>query len=179
MHITEYERSQTKLQAAIEQMILDGKPNVFITLRPNVEDGVSFERMEKLFGIFAYKLKCKLFGRGSKKRIFMVPVVEKYAEGESFGALTKNSDGTHIHCLVHFPGDPIDYKEMVRGLWINSSNACGDPDIYCPDSEKWFTVLNTEESQRALAKYIVKTCTEDTQAVLWKFVPSGFMCRKG
>jgi hypothetical protein len=172
MNTTEYELRQTRLQAEMRDWILRGDPNSFVTLTFRSERGVSYRRAEKEYGAFAHELKCQLFGEKSTKRIFMVPIIEGYAkEQQRTALLDAPGEHTHIHCLIRFPGNPMDYKEIVRQIWIATSGVCGDPDVYCPNSDAWFQELATDESKRIRTNYVLKTCGQDTEALLCKFVP--------
>ena len=112
----------------------------------------------------------------------MVPVIEGYAKGQSYAALYKPSDDTHIHCLLKLPGDPLDHKEMIRKIWLASSKLSGDPNIYCPEGgeegnrkgsgEGWFKLLATDDLKTVFAGYNLKTCGNELDPVLLKFVPS-------
>lgn len=174
MDTTEYEQQQTRLQATTRDWILRGEPNAFVTLTFKSEAEVSFRYAEKVFGTFAHELKCQLFGKKSKKRILMVPIIEGYASKQQRAALTADQR-THVHSLFRFPQNPTNYKETVRQIWVGSSGVCGDPTIYCPDNERWFRELVGDETKRIHTNYALKTCGQDTEAVLWKFVPSGHL----
>lgn len=165
------QRAQTALQREAGDWLCQGAPNVFMTL--SFRESVGYVRAEKSFGKFIYQLKSELFGRKSKKRLSMLPVVEKFHEGSSYGALMASSEGIHIHCLMQLPGCPANYMEVIRKLWMQSDWRCGDPNVYCPKSDKWFEELNTEDDAHRVINYVLKTCAADTQAVLWKFVSFG------
>ena len=171
MEGTTDERTQTALQREAADWLRHGYPNVFITL--SFREPVSYARAVKIFGKYTHRLKSALFGRKSKKRLSIVPIVEKYHEGSSYGALTTPAEGIHIHCLARLPDCPADYMEMIRELWTQSDRCCGDPNVYCPDSSKWFEELDAEDDAHRVINYVLKTCATDTQAVLWKFVSFG------
>lgn len=166
-----YEASQTALQMELSNWLQQGEPNAFITY--SFRTPVSYEKAIKAFGTHAHALKRHFFGNNSKRRLSMVPVVEKFHKGESYGALEKPEEGIHIHCLIRLPQQPKDHMEMVRSAWIEADPACGDPSIYCPNGDDWFLELNTSEAARRLINYALKTCTQDTAPVLWKFVSLG------
>lgn len=165
------ERTQTALQREASDWLSHGNPNVFITL--SFREPAGYKRAEKAFGAFAYGLKSALFGRKSKKRLSMVPIVEKYHEGSSYGALMKPAEGIHIHCLMQLPDCPANHMEVIRKLWVQSDWCCGDPNVYCPKGDGWFEVLEAEDDAHRVINYVLKTCATDTQAVLWKFVSFG------
>lgn len=165
MDTQEYEQRQTTLQKATRDWLLRGQANAFITLTFRSEAGVSFSFGEKAFGAFIHDLKCNLFGEKSKKRLFVVPVIEGYV-------LAKHEPNrTHIHILVKFPGDPLNYKEVVRRSWMASSRLSGDPLVYDPSNEQWFKDISDQELCRIETNYVLKTCAMDTEAILWKYVP--------
>lgn len=171
--VSDYEEKQTKIQTDARDWLLRVEPNVFVTLTFNSGMGVDDKCARRVFGTFAHKLKCQLFGRNSKKRIGMCPVIEgSDAEGESSNAKGRREQ-THIHCLMKLPGKPMDYMEMVCRLWVESSEVCGNPKIYCPKSNDWFLEISTNEKRRALTNYVLKTCSLDIDAVLLDFVPLG------
>ena len=150
---------------------MGGDSNAFVTLTSRARRGMSYEQAEKAFGTFAHSLKCHLFSAKSKKRIHMVPVVEGYSRQPGLAAKLGLREGTHIHCLMTLPGDPMAYMDVVAGLWRSSNSVCGDPAVYCPNSNNWFLELNTTEVRQIYVNYALKTCTTDTDAVLWDFVP--------
>jgi len=169
MGINEYEQRQTELQKVTRDWLLRGEPNVIVTLTFRSEDKVTFENAVKVFGTFAHQLKSHFFGEKSKKRIYMVPVVEGYQAPQMEGLAADKR--THIHCLMRLPDDPSAYKGVIREVWMASSGICGDPNVYCPNNDDWFLVLDSEERKRVFTNYVLKTCGIDTEAVLWKFVP--------
>jgi hypothetical protein len=71
---------------------------------------------------------------------------------------------------MNLPGNPTEHMEAIRNLWKNSSSVCGDPHVYCPNSNKWFLELNTAKEKRIYINYALKTCATNTDAVLWKYV---------
>lgn len=171
--VSDYEEKQTKTQTDAREWLLRVEPNVFVTLTFKSEMGVERDYAEKVFGTFMHKLKCQLFGRNSKKRIWMCAVIEgNDAEGAS-----SNAEGcreqTHIHCLMRLPGNPMDYMEMVSRFWVESSQICGNPKIYCPNNNNWFLEISNSEKRRALTNYVLKTCSMDIDAVLHDFVSFG------
>lgn len=171
--ISDYENKQTKMQTDARDWLLRVEPNVFVTLTFNSEMGVNGECARRVFGTFAHKLKCQLFGKNSKKRIGMCPVIEgSDAEGESLDAEGRREQ-THIHCLMRLPGNPMDYMEMVGRFWMESSRFCGNPKVYCPNNNDWFLEISSSEKRRALTNYVLKTCSIDIDAVLHEFVSFG------
>jgi hypothetical protein len=166
---------QTALQTVTRDWLLRGKPNAFVTLTFRPEKGVSFNYAQRVTGTFVHGMKAEMFGEKSKKRFFVVPVIEGYVQ-------TKHKPRrTHIHCLMKLPNDPSSYMAMIRRVWLNSSPFSGDPLVYDPDidqnddagieqhvEKKWFK--NIYEAGGAI-DYVLKTCAFDTQAILWKFVP--------
>lgn len=163
------------LKQCVIDLIVGYQPNVFMTLRPNVEGGTSYVQMVKAFGAFAHTVKNKLFGRNSRKRLFLFPVVEKFGSGYAYDSLCKPSEAIHIHCMATLPGDPREYEPLVRDTWLNASPISGDPYVYCPTNDKWFVSLSTEAEARIYASYIVKGCQGDTLPILWKYVPAGLI----
>src|SRR5690606_7369534 len=124
--------------------LLRGEHNVMVTLTFSGHEGVTYKGAEKVFGIFAHQLKCHLFGRNSRRRIPMCPIVEDYG-AEMMWSTSPGGvrQGTHIHCLMRLPDDPLNYKEVVRQLWRASGPLCGDPKTNCPGSDDWFRPLTT------------------------------------
>ncbi|TCV92130.1 hypothetical protein EC912_108124 [Luteibacter rhizovicinus] len=163
--------TQTTLQTALGNWLQGAEPNAFITY--SFRRAVSYDMACKTFGSHAYKLKCHFFGRNSKRRLAMIPVIEKYYAGKSYGALETDSEGIHIHCLIHLPEQPKDHMELIRETWISANPACGDPLVYCPNSDEWFKEIRTDDTANILINYALKTCTRDTESVLWKFVSLG------
>lgn len=163
------------LKQSTIDLILSYQPNVFMTLRPNVEGGASYVQMARAFGAFAHTIKCKLFGRNSKKRLFLFPVVEKFGLGRSYGSLRKPSEAIHVHCLAKLPGDPHEYQPLIRDSWLAASPISGDPYVYCPADDKWFIAISSDVEAKIYASYIVKNCQDDTLPILWKYVPAGLI----
>lgn len=166
---------QTILQTVTRDWLLRGKPNAFVTLTFRPEKGVSFDYAQKVTGTFMHGMKTEMFGEKSKKRFFVVPVIEGYVVAKH------KPRRTHIHCLMRLPDDPLNYMATVRRVWLDSSPFSGDPLVYDPDIEqqdnadieqnvekKWFKSIY--EAEGAI-NYVLKTCALDTQAILWKFVP--------
>ena len=162
---------QTPLQAKTRDWILEMDPNVFITFTFRAENGVSYDQANKIYGKFASKMRIRFFPKNSKRRLLMVPVVEGYGKNRTCSETSKREERTHIHCLMRLPGDPMLYMEAIRKLWVSSSRACGNPNIYCPSDKRWFVSLVTLEDKINFTNYALKTCGQDTEAVLWKFVP--------
>jgi hypothetical protein len=165
--------SRTELQRQTAEWLLREECNAMVTLTFSGEKGVSYQFAEKAFGSFTHKLKCRLFGRNSKKRIRMCPIVEDFG-GEQMWSTSAQGvrRGTHIHCLMRLPGDPMDYKEVVRNLWCSSGELCGDPNVNCPNSSDWFVDISNEQDRREVTHYVLKKCAQDIDGVLVKFMPT-------
>lgn len=172
MEMWEYEERQTQLQTEARDWLLTNYPtNAFVTLTSRAKTGMSYETAEKVFGTFAHGLKSYLFGAKSKKRISLIPFVEGYDKCSGLSKKLGLREGTHIHCLMNLPGNPIDHMAVVRGLWMNSSSVCGNPKFYCPNNNNWFLPLTTDKRRRIFANYAVKTCDTNFDAALVKFMP--------
>jgi hypothetical protein len=173
MNDTESEnKNLTEMQRQAAEWLLRGEPNVVVTLTFDTEEGVSYKFAEEVFGTFAHKLKCHLFSKKSKKRIPMCPSVEHYGREMMWKTSAPGvRQGTHIHCLMRLPGNPMDYMEVVRKLWVSSNSLCGNPKVNCPNNDDWFKELATEESRRRMTNYALKTCGNNFDAVLVKFMP--------
>lgn len=164
-------RQLSELQLATRDFALSGDVNVFGTFTFDAERGVGYGQAEDIFGTFIHALKCHLFGRNSKKRIHLFPVVEGYWRDQAMARRLGIREGTHIHALMNLPHDPLSYRDVVRELWMDSHSVCGDPHVYCPKSDKWFLDIRGAGLREVYAEYAVKTCAIDTDAVLWKYVP--------
>ncbi|GAB2805131.1 hypothetical protein [Dyella kyungheensis] len=171
MEIATSSRIDTDLQRSAINWLREAKVNAFITYSFRKE--VSFTAAEKIFGTYAYGLKSAFFGRNSTKRFPMVPIVEKYHQGDSYAALLTPEEGIHIHCFMQLPDYPCNHKETIRELWTKSDQRCGDPAVYCPKDDGWFVEIKTSDDQDRLINYALKTCQQNTDAVLWKFVSFG------
>jgi hypothetical protein len=173
MEDTDSKKSRTALQAQAADWILRGEHNVMVTLTFAGDDGVSYKFAEKAFGTFAHKLKCQLFGRNSKRRIAMCPIVENYGTEMMWStSLAGVRQGTHIHCLMRLPENPMDHKEVVRKLWRSSGPRCGDPKINCPNGKDWYVEMKNEHDRVGLTNYALKKCEQNVDGILVKFVPS-------
>lgn len=157
-----------KLRRATVQWIESVQYNAFVTLTFVPDASVSYNSAKISFGRFLHRLKIQLFGRNSKKRLAVVPVVEKFDRNNLY--LGSSELNTHLHVLIRFPGDPLAYKAMVAKIWRSSSRAAGNPAIYCPDDDQWFLTPTWETFNEDMAGYLAKTCTINTDAVLWKYV---------
>lgn len=172
MEMLEYEEHQTQLQRVTRDWLLENYPtNTFVTLTFSAEAGVSYSDAEGAFGSFVHRLRSHLHGAKSKKLIPMVPVVEGYDKCYGMSKKLGMRESTHIHCLMNLDGNPKDLMHVVRRCWLDSSPLCGDPHIYCPNSDDWFLDLDTVKKRRIFVNYSLKTCTTNLDAVLVKFVP--------
>lgn len=167
----DYENELTPLQLALRDNFLKSAPmvNVFGTLTFNTEFGVSYSQAKKIFGKFIRLLKAYLYGEKSKKRIFILPVVEKSGIENGGGEYVKY-DGTHIHFVAYIPNGATATQEIIRVLWMASSKLAGDPNVYCPDSNEWYQPLFNYEAKISTIQYTIKTCRINTNTVLWDFV---------
>lgn len=135
--------------------------------------GWSYKFAEKVFGTFAHKLKCHLFGRNSKKRIAMCPIVEDYGTEMMWStSLVGVRQGTHIHCFMRLPGSPKDHKDVVNRLWRASGRCCGDPKVNCPGKDDWYVEIDSEHDRVELTNYVLKECEDSIDGILVKFVPT-------
>lgn len=144
-----------------------------VTLTFSGEDGVGYKFAEKGFGAFARKLKCHLFGRNSKKRIAMCPIVEDYGTEMMWSTSPAGvRQGTHIHCLMRLPGSPMEHKRVIHRLWRASGLRCGDPKVNCPGKDDWYVEIDTDHDKKKLTNYVLKKCEDNTVGILLKFVPT-------
>lgn len=165
----EYERDVPEdIRLAATRWIASTKYNAFVTLTFCAESNLSYNRVARIFGRFLHRLKVQLFGRNSKKRLSLVPVIEKFDRDNLYRA--RGDLNTHVHVLIRFPGNPQEYKALVARLWKSSSRVCGDPAIYCPKDDGWFLTSKSESFSEEMAGYLTKTCTINTDAVLWQYV---------
>jgi len=170
MDDTTYSRSEFQRQAA--DWLLGAEHNAMVTLTFSGEVGVSYKLAEKAFGTFAHKFKCHLFGRNSKKRISMCPVVEGFGGEMMWNTSAAGTrQGTHIHCLMRLPGCPVDYREVVRTLWRSSGKHCGDPKVNCPNRDDWFIELDDARDRDEMTNYVLKKCGDNLDGVLVMFMP--------
>jgi hypothetical protein len=145
--------------------------NVMVTHTFRGDYGVSYEQAKRIFGLFVRRLRDELFGRRSRRRIPMAPVVEDYKEQlQQRGVEVGEREGTHIHCLMALPGPPADYKEVVRRLWEDSHESCGKPRVYCPGSDKWFLEISNAELRGVLMSYVLKRCEFDVDGLLVQYL---------
>ncbi len=144
-----------------------------VTLTFSGDEGVTYGFAEKAFGVFAHKLKCHLFGKNSKKRIAMCPIVEDYGSEVMWSTSPAGvRQGTHIHCLMRLPGRPADHRDVVRRFWRASGARCGDPKVNCPGKDTWFVEMATQQDREKLTNYALKKCEADIDGILVKFVPT-------
>lgn len=170
MNYWEHQDLLTELQIGIRDFVLRHNPNVFVTLTFDCEGGVSYDDAKKAFGSFAQSLKGHHFGRNSKKRFFVLPVVE-HSGIEFDGSASKKQAGTHIHFVGKLPGDPLEFNEVLRRHWRKSSPIAGDPYVHCPDRVKWCQPLTSYEARVAATQYSIKSCKHNTQSILLDFIP--------
>jgi len=161
--------AEKKISDLTAQWIGNAEYNAFITLTFRSGMKISYNRAEKLFGRFLYKLKARVFGRNSKRRLPLVAAIEKFDKDDLYR--TRDDLNTHVHVLVRFPGDPKNFKELVAGLWKSCSSVCGDPKVYCPSTDGWFRTPDSSNfGADVAASYITKTCRINTDAILWRYV---------
>lgn len=173
MEDTDSTTSRTALQVQAADWLLREEHNVMVTLTFSGDGGVSYKLAEKAFGTFAHKLKCHLFGRSSKKRIALCPIVEDYGTEMMWSTSPAGvRQGTHIHCLMRLPGSPMCHKDMVRRLWRASGHRCGDPRVNCPGKDDWYVEIGTDCDRVELTNYALKKCDDSTDGILVKFVPT-------
>lgn len=167
----DYIDEQTPIQSELRDGFLKSAPNVnvFGTLRFSDETGVSYSQAKMAFGKFIFLLKAELFGIKSKKRIFILPVVEMSGV-ENGGSPYVKYDGTHIHFVAYISGGAIKTRETISLLWKKASRISGDPDEYCPKNNNWYQPVETYEAKVGTIQYIIKTCSINTNTVLWDFV---------
>lgn len=172
MEDTKVFSSGSELQQQLAEWLRTRGHNAMITLTFSGADGVSYREAQRLFGVFAHKLKCELFGRNSKRRVEMCPIVENYGAEIMWSTCDPGQrQGTHIHCLMRLPEGSVDYKEVIQRLWRNSGAVCGDPRKNCPNSDDWFVKLDTQEKRDTMTNYALKKCTQNIDGVLIKFMP--------
>lgn len=173
MDNTSSKYSRTEFQQQTADWLLRGEYNAMVTLTFSAESGVSYKFAEKAFGAFAHKLKCHLFCQKSKKRILMCPIVEDFGAEMMWSTSPRSvRQGTHIHCLMRLPGNPMDYKEVVRNLWRSSGELCGDPNVNCPFIGDWFVCISTEQDRSEMTHSVLKKRAQDIDGVLVKFMPT-------
>lgn len=167
----DYYEAQTPIQKDLRDGFISSNPsvNVFGTLTFDSEHGVSFNHAKKVFGKFIRLVKAHYYGVKSKKRIRILPVIEKSLV-EHGGSRYARQDGTHIHFIADIPGHPADSLPIIKSLWKASSRIAGNPDVYCPKSNDWYQILKNHEGQLAATQYTIKSCRINTQTVLWEFV---------
>ena len=69
---------------------------------------------------------------------------------------------------MQLPGDMDENRALVRKLWVRTSRLiCGDPNVYCPNSDDWFIKLSTRDEQRTYIGYAVKHMQADCTGLLF------------
>lgn len=163
----------TDLQEAAKSWVLKrAEYNVMATFTFRKDEGVSYGEAKWMFGLFVRRLRDALWGRRSnrKRRLALVPVVEDYKEQLQRRGIVDCREGTHIHCLMALPGDPMDYKEVVHRLWVGTHPFCGEPKVYCPDSDDWYVPITNEHLRGVYAGYILKRCQFDVDGLLVQYM---------
>lgn len=151
-------------ERATEWLLERSEYNAMVTFTFDSEFGVSYETAKLVFGIFVRKLRDELLGRKSRRRIPMAPVVEDY------GAAMGGREGTHIHCLMTLPGNPMSYMDVIQRVWRGAHATCGDPKVYCPDSDQWYLEISSAELRATLVGYVLKRCQLDLDGLLVQYM---------
>lgn len=167
------EARKIDLQMTTAKWLRSGNHNAFVTLTFRDEGKVSYAYAERTFGRFINSLRGALFGKRSKRRLALVPVIEGYDRSSFYR--TRNDLHIHIHCLIQLPGTPREHMSTVAELWKGTDRRCGDPDVYCPNSNDWFLTPDSDDFKDKVTTYSLKTCGADTDAILWKYVSFGSM----
>lgn len=158
----------TQLQSMLSDWFISAAPNVMATLTFKTELGVRQSAAEKAFKRFSAKLTAELGNRYPGKQVLLIPVVENSREQLwRYGLTRYGREGTHIHALMKLPGDMDENRALVRKLWVKTSRViCGDPKVYCPNSNDWFIKLSTRDEQRTYIGYAVKHMQADCTGLL-------------
>lgn len=170
-HLRIYKR--TPLQINLGAWLDEVKWNLMVTLTFRHPDGVSKALAEKIFGRFLKKLRAILIRKGTNNKIPMAAVVEDSREQlRELGLSIDGREGTHIHFLTRVRGgeDPYKYKEAIRLAWIATNRLCGEPRVYCPNSDKWFLPLTSDEMRRGFTGYVLKHHGHDTLGLLIQYL---------
>lgn len=170
MEENQYELSQTKLQRALSEHFIKDDYNVFVTLTFKAADSVSYHYAQKSFGRFIHAIRCSLYKESCTYRMPLVAVVESYPGRSLCSEIPYHpNERTHIHFCIKLPGNPLDQKELVRRSWLDAGGQCGDPKVYCPNSDQWFVPIATQCEMKKYVNYSLKQCRTDHEPVLWKF----------
>lgn len=166
----DYEAQQTDLQKALARHFLQEGYNAFVTLTFRAENSVSYLDARKVFGRFMHGARCSLYKERSTYRMPLLPVMESYpGRPLCSGFPVDPNERTHFHCCINLPGSPQDHKDLIRRAWVDASGVCGDPKIYCPNSDQWFIEIATPVEMRRYVNYSLKQCRYDHEPVLWDF----------
>jgi hypothetical protein len=155
-----------------QTMLLDwfsaARPNVMATLTFKGMHGVRIAAAERTFKRFSANLLSEVSATHPKAEVRLVPVVENSSEQlRSYGLTPYGREGTHLHVLMRLPGDLVEQRERVRKLWIGSNKMlCGDPRVYCPESNDWFVELTTRAERSTYISYVVKHMRNDCLGLL-------------
>lgn len=164
----------TPLQRATKRWVLKrAEYNAMVTFTFSKEGGVGYEEAKWIFGLFMRRFRDEIWGRRSNRnrRIPIVPVVEDYREQlQKRGNGVDAREGTHIHCLVAFPSEPLSYKDVVQRVWAGTHPWCGNPSVYCPDSDGWFVQISNDSLRRVYSGYILKRCRIDVDGLLLQYM---------
>jgi hypothetical protein len=165
-----YER--TRLQAEMADWLGQVEWNLMVTFTFSAEDGVSLPLASKLFGKFIPRLREIVLRKGSRSKIKMAAFVEDSREQlQNVGLQVDGREGTHIHVLLHVRGDDLyKYKDAIEKAWKATNRLCGDPTIYCPDSDEWYLPLTSGEMRRGYTGYVLKHHGTDTLGLLIQFL---------
>lgn len=165
--------TNTRLQEEMADWLYEANFNVMVTLTFDSEDGVSHPLATKLFGKFLQRLTPIVLRRGIRNgRVPMAPIIEDSNEQlRELGLPMEGREGTHLHVLMRLRGDdPYKYKDAIAKAWKATNRLCGDPKIYCPDSDQWYLPLTSDELQKTYVGYVVKQQETDTLGLLVKYL---------
>lgn len=145
--------------------------NVMFTGTFRSEDGITYGMAKLIFAMFVGRLRDRVFGRKSKRRIAMVPVLEGYMEQmQRRGLASGFREGTHIHVLIDLPLPTAEGKEVVLQCWKETHRLCGDPAVYCPDSDRWYLEITDAPMRASLIGYVLKRCRQNLDGLLLDYM---------
>lgn len=150
-----------KIEEAWTGRLLKEEWNLFVTF--TFKNEISFEHIHGVYGRFAVNLRKHVYGKNSKKRVPMFPVIEGELPDD-----TMFLERRHIHVLLNLQSSIAQSRELLRELWMAASTHCGDPDVACSEQDKdgWCLAIFTKAYRRNRVSYILKQAKFNSDRIM-------------
>lgn len=149
----------TPYQKAFDSWISRCEWNCMITLTFNSRSGgITREQAAARFGKLIRSLSARKYGGRSRKKI----------ANASFIELT-TKEVPHIHSMMKLCNTAEENKKLIRALWIDVHQSCGDPSEHDREGGKWYIEIVDEKNRDNLRRYLTKECKHNAEGFLEKY----------